>query len=177
MFGMLDYRAHKLLWLLSLPFQIVGKIIFFAVILAAILFAQSTSYSKPVKIVIAFVCAEAAMLVAVFIWNKFVVGAWYRIFFFLIDVVPAHGADAEEARAIALLGRGYELSKKFGRDIGNWTYADTSELVSRMNWRARLLFPVKQRTENVVQELQRIQKETGQQPQAIGASEMEKICN
>jgi hypothetical protein len=100
-----------------------------------------------------------------------------RVFFWLIDVVPAHGTDAEEAHMIALSGRTYELNKKFETDIGNWTYDDTDELLSRLPWRVRLFFPVKPRMRRVVQELQLVHEETGKQPRDIGQREVEKIRN
>jgi hypothetical protein len=71
----------------------------------------------------------------------------------LIDVLPAHGADTEEAKAIALTGRVFELSKKLENEIENWTRDDTKELVSTMNWRARLFFPIRDRMENTIVEL------------------------
>ena len=52
-----------------------------------------------------------------------------RIFFWVIDVVPAHGANAEEAMAVATIGPAYELNKKFDHDIEHWTAQDTSAFV------------------------------------------------
>jgi hypothetical protein len=175
-FGMLDYRAHKLYWLLALPFRIIVKVLFFAVVFIAIIFAQSTSYIKPIKIVIAYAGVEAGLILLSLIWWP-VTSAFNRVFFFLIDVVPAHGANMEEAHAIVLTGRTYELLKKFENDIQNWSYDDTREFVSRLNWRVRLFFPVMQRTARLVQELKLIHEETGKQPSDIGRSEIAKIRN
>ena len=83
----------------------------------------------------------------------------------------------EEAHAIVLTGRTYELLKKFENDIQNWSYDDTREFVSRLNWRVRLFFPVMQRTARLVQELKLIHEETGKQPSDIGRSEIAKIRN
>jgi hypothetical protein len=39
MFGMLDYRAYKLFWLLGLPFRIIWRLLWFAIIALAVLVA------------------------------------------------------------------------------------------------------------------------------------------
>jgi hypothetical protein len=172
---MLDYRAHKLYWLMSLPVRLVSRLTYFAIIIAAILIAQSTAYSTLVKIIIGYASFEGIMLV-LFIFIFAVLGwALRRLFFFLIDVVPAHGDNEEEAREIALTGRAFELNKKFETDIANWTDKDTAELAALASWRARLFFKVRNRIENTVWELQRIYEETGQQPRQLGLGKISKI--
>jgi len=173
---MLDYRAHKLYLLLALPFRVVVKALFFAVIFVAIFFAQLTYYTKPIKIVIAYAGVELGLILLNLVWWP-VTSAFNRVFFWLIDVVPSHGDNMEEAIAIVLAGRTYELVKKFEGEIQNWIYDDTREFVSRLNWRVRWLFPVIPRTARLVQELQLIHEETGKQPRDIGRSEIEKIRN
>ena len=59
MFGMLDYRAHKLFWLLTLPIRWTGKLSSFVCIGIAILIAQNTSYSFWVKVIIAYASMES----------------------------------------------------------------------------------------------------------------------
>jgi hypothetical protein len=175
LFGMLDYRAHKLYWLICLPFRMAATISFYIVIVVAIVIAQSTSYSVPVKIAIAWVTMEGiSMVLFLVIWGL-IFWAIKRIFFWVIDVVPAHGANAMEAREVVLTGRAFELGKKILNDIENWDYDDTCELVSKMNWRARLLFPVKQRLENAIAELHRIHEETGKQPGDLGTKAVAEI--
>jgi hypothetical protein len=169
MFGMLDYRAHKLYWLISLPFRLIARIIFFATILVGIVITQATTFSIPIKIVIAYASVEAIGLVVLLtiVWGM--TSVLNRIFFFLVDVVvPAHGDNVQEAKAIALTGRYFELNKKFETDIENWTYEDTNEFVSSANWRQRLFFPLKDRLSRLVPELQRIYYETGTQPGDLG---------
>jgi hypothetical protein len=36
MFGMLDYRAHKLLWLIFLPLRLILRIVFFVEVAVAV---------------------------------------------------------------------------------------------------------------------------------------------
>jgi hypothetical protein len=179
MFGMLDYRAHKLYWLLALPFRVIVKILFLAVIFVAILTAHSTANSKPIQIVIAY----TSFLVGLNLLNLIlllITSAFTHVFFWLIDVAPSHGADIEEAYGIVLFGRAAELVNKFDTNIDGWTYADTRELVSRtIDWRTRLLFcgTVMQRAAALVQELRTIHGRTGKQPRDMGQSEIEKIRN
>jgi hypothetical protein len=177
MFGMLDYRAHKLFRLLWLPFAIVAKASLFVVIALAIMIAQSTSYGTLVKIIIAYAAFEVmATLNARVIWGL-VSWAFRRTFFWLIDVVPAHGAKPEEAQAIAVGGRFIELGLKMEHDIADWTPEDTYEFVSLMNWRARLFFggKIRIRTQRTIRELQRIYEQTGQQPKELGIDGIAKV--
>jgi hypothetical protein len=140
MFGMLDYRAHKLFRLLRLPFDIVGKLLICVCIVVAILIAQPTGYNVLLKIVIAYVAFEAIGIFTGVIWLRIVCEAFKRAFFWFVDIVPAHGTNAEEARRIVEGGRQSELILKLERDFGNWTPKDTNELWSLMNWRSRLFF-------------------------------------
>ena len=41
--GMLDYRAHKLNWLLRLPFDLAARALFWLLVIGTIIFAQSLS--------------------------------------------------------------------------------------------------------------------------------------
>jgi hypothetical protein len=96
MFGMLDYRAHKLFRLLSFPLVVIGKLAFFVVVGIAIFMAQQTDYSLPVKIVVAYVTMEAIALATAGVWFVFM---WIlqTIFFWIVDVVPSKGFDEGEA--------------------------------------------------------------------------------
>ena len=53
MFGMLDFRAHKLYWLLTFPFRLTNWVILFAAIVGIIV-ARSTPYAWWAKIMIAY---------------------------------------------------------------------------------------------------------------------------
>ncbi len=169
MFGMLDYRAHKLYWLIELPFRIVQRFTFFAIIFVAIYIAQQTSFNLGIKIVLAFVAMQVmAAINQMIIWRR-IYTFLTHIFFWVIDVVPAHGADATEARAIVLLGRSVELNKKLATQIEEWTDKDTEELVSTsFPLRSRYIFPgkerIKQLAKPLIAEMKRIHTETGQQP-------------
>jgi hypothetical protein len=173
-FGILDYRAHELYWRFFLPVRILGFVLTCVAIVAAIFIAQSTSYSPLVKILIAFVAFQATATVLQLMLSAI---NWIirSIFFGLIDVVPAHGTNAEEALAIVKTGRWFELNKKFETEIENWTLENTDEIVKLFNWRARLFFPVKARFANGIPELKRIRAETGKEPRDIGLKAIEEI--
>ena len=55
---MLDYRAHKFYWLLSLPLQILGRLLWFVAIAVAIGVAQWTNYDAWLKIIIGYLVFE-----------------------------------------------------------------------------------------------------------------------
>jgi hypothetical protein len=162
MFKMLDYRAHRLLWIVWLPFRAIFRIGVWGALFAAIAFALSTSYGTLAKIVIAYLAWELILLLLVWI-RHLLFGTVKRILFRAIT--PAIGANAEEAQHVVLYGpRYFYLEKKLRNEIENWTPADTGELASFFNWRSRFLFSVRERIERTVGELKRLQKETGRQP-------------
>lgn len=140
MFGMLDYRAHKLFQILWLPCAVAFQLLRFGNITVVIIIAQSTSQSTLVKIIIAYALFEA--ISALLLWPIWALVIWVfkRGFFWLVDVIPAHGSNKEEARDIVMRGRVAELERKLKTDFTNWTHEDTDEIVSLGNWRARLFF-------------------------------------
>jgi hypothetical protein len=68
MFGMLDYRAHKLFWLLTLPFRLIGKAFYFIFIAIAVSIGIWTGYPPLAQMVIAYVAFEAMFLVFGILW-------------------------------------------------------------------------------------------------------------
>jgi hypothetical protein len=176
MFGMLDYRARKLYWLLTLPFVVVAKLSFYAALLASIIIAEHTSKSVALKIVIAYVATEVISLLLSSVFWRLVFGAIKKMFFFFIDVLPAHGANAEEAKEVVLQGDFFLLDKKLSSQIEHWTEEDTRKFVPlAINWRARTFFGASYRFAYVVDELKRIHQETGKEPFDVGYSAMEKV--
>jgi hypothetical protein len=100
MFGMLDYRAHKLYWLLTVPFRLAWQLLFIAIVVAAILIAQWTEYSPLIQTLVALVAMWAMSLIFGLLW--FFVVSWpiEKIFFWTVDVVPSRGEDTEEQRKL-----------------------------------------------------------------------------
>lgn len=171
MFGMLDYRAHKLFRLLTLPFLVMGKILFFIAIAGAVAIAQWSKYPPILKIVVGYVAFEAIGFLLYFIWAVLM---WMArsAFFWIVDVIPSKGSNEEEAREIVLKGRVVWLLKKLVVDIENWTYEDTRSFVSAMNWRAKLFFNAREKFETRICRLKHFYEETGRQPGLMTVAEM-----
>jgi hypothetical protein len=176
MFGMLDYRAHKLLWLLLVPVSLANLLASYAIVLAAAIYVAGTfsGYHIVLKVAIAWLIAQAALLVlALFVWV--ITSIFKRVFFWAIDVIPAHGSTKEEARQVVLRGPVYALNKKLECAIHEWTEEDTDALVRAFNWRTRWFFPVRPRTAAFVRELRRRALQEGKQPAQLGDSTIDAI--
>jgi hypothetical protein len=171
MFGMLDYRAHKLYWLIIYcPFWIFHRLAYIAILVSAIAIADTFRYSPIVRMLIAYGIFEGSFLVIGLL--SLVLGALLRrCFFWLIDVIPARGSDEEEAKAVVLHGRIIWLGKKLQNDIENWTWDDTEALVSATNWRARWLFNASERLHKRIGILQDYYFQTGRQPGTLKPEE------
>jgi hypothetical protein len=143
MFGMLDYRAHKLLWLVCLPIRVAERLSWFANIAVSVWIVQSDSVpGTPLlgKIVLGILFFWGIWLGIEIVWG---VVFWlvHKGFFWFIDVIPADGDSAQEARQVVLRGKTVRLTKKLMAHINDWTSEDTRDLVSAaFNWRARLVF-------------------------------------
>jgi hypothetical protein len=98
-----------------------------------------------------------------------------KIFFWMVDVMPARGENTEEAKEIVRKGRYIWLEKKMSNHIDEWTFEDTSDFVSLMNWRARLFFNAREMFEKRVAVLQSVHDYTGKQPSELGESEVTKL--
>lgn len=144
-------------------------------IAGGIVIAELTPYPPLAKIGIAWVSFELLSILFINILWGIVCRLVTKAFFCTIDVIPAHGGNNDEAHAIVLYGLAFEMSKKLDREIQNWTYGDTLKFVSFQNWRAGIFFPVRERVERGVEELQRIYEETGRQPGDLGRDGVAKI--
>src|SRR3990167_1959980 len=103
MFGMLDYRAHKLLWLLLLPVAIFFRLLFFVIVFASILIAYQITNISFFQIIVAFIVMEIAGFIF-YLFGCFVEFFIKKVFFWVVDIIPAYGADHEEAKAVVLFG-------------------------------------------------------------------------
>jgi hypothetical protein len=175
MFGMLDYRAHKLFWLVTFPFRLIARLAFFVIVVIAILIARWTEYSPLIQIVVAYVTMEAIAMVFVALWALLVSWPIQKIFFWLVDVMPSRGENDEEAKEVVCKGQIIWLSKKLSFDIDNWTFEDTDNFVSCLHWRARIFFNARENFVKRLSVLQRLYDETGKQPGSFPQVEIEKI--
>jgi uncharacterized membrane protein (Fun14 family) len=129
MFGMLDCRAYKLLWLICLPLRFVIWLAAWASVFVAILISASMGYSAPIGMIIAYAIWEGIAIVLLII-RAIVFWLTKNAFFWVIDVIPAKGADLAEAKEMVVGGPLLWLGKKFTTDIQNWTAEDTEQLAS-----------------------------------------------
>jgi hypothetical protein len=175
MFGMLDYRAHKLYQLLSLPILLSARLAFFIAIAIGIWIAVQYDYGLLVRFGIAYVTME--LIAGIFMLLYYLVMWIYSgIFFWLVDIIPSRGENEEEAREIVKKGRVIWLAKKLSQEIENWTYEDTRSFVSALNWRARLFFDARRRFEERLGRLQKYYHRTGVQPGELPQSELAAIA-
>jgi hypothetical protein len=72
-------------------------------------------------------------------------------------------------------GSGKPIRKRDNRTINRRDHAHIDRLVDTWNWRARWFFNVRNRTEGVVWELQRIHQETGKEPGELGRKAVDDI--
>jgi hypothetical protein len=80
MFGMLDYRAHKLFWLLTFPFRVVGKAFYFIFIAIAVSIGIWTGYPPLVQMAVAYVGFEGMFLVFGMLWLVLITWPIEKIF-------------------------------------------------------------------------------------------------
>lgn len=175
MFGMLDYRAHKLHRLLSLPIVISARIAFFIAVAIGIWIAVQFDYGFLIRFVIAYVSME---LIAMLFGLVYFLVMWIfsTVFFWTVDVIPARGAHQEEARTVVQQGPVYWLGLKLEREIQEWTREDTREFVSAMNWRARIFFDAGKRFEARLGRMQKNYHRTGIQPGELSQSEVAAVA-
>jgi hypothetical protein len=174
MFGMLDYRAHKLYWIICLPFRLVSRAAFLVIIAIAIGIAKWTEFNPLGQIGIGYVSMEGIALLFYFLWLMLIAVPIEKAFFWLVDIIPSRGVDLQEAKSVVKLGPIVWLSKKMSSDIDSWTYEDTEYMASTMNWRARLL-DGRKRLEDRVRALQDAYYETGKQPSDFRQDEIKKL--
>jgi hypothetical protein len=176
MFGMLDYRAHKLYWLFTLPFRLASTVFYFIFIAIAVSLGIWTGYQPPLlQMIVAYVVFEAMLLVFNVLWLFLIMLPLEKIFFWLVDVIPARGEDTEEAKEIVRKGRAIWLTKKMTNHIDEWTFEDTNDYVSLMSWRARLFFNEREKFVKRIAIMQEVYYDTGKQPIDLGKKEITKL--
>ena len=174
---MLDYRAHKLLWLVLWPVNLVDLVASYVLMIVIALVARSEfpAYHPLLQVLGAWVVAQIAIgIISGFLFGLIRV-VIRKVFFWVIDAVPAHGEDADEARAVVIQGPFYVLDKKMNSHLEDWTDKDTDAYVACLNWRVRWFFPIKQRTAHLIDELQTVQRHDGRQPWQLQKPEIERL--
>jgi hypothetical protein len=175
MFGMLDYRAHKLSWLLTLPLRLAFRAFYFIFIAIAVSIGLWTGYHPLVQMIVAYVAFEAMLFVFGMLWSVLIAWPVDKIFFWIVDVIPARGEDIKEAKEIVRGGQVVWLLNKMSNHIDEWTFEDTSAFVSLTNWRARLFFNAREKVGKLIAALEKVYYDTGKQPSELGENEHDKL--
>jgi hypothetical protein len=127
------------------------------------------------QMIVAYVAFEAMLLVFSMLWLLLITWPVDKIFFWVVDVMPARGENTEEAKEIARKGAFIWLTKKMTYHIDEWTFEDTNDFVSLMNWRARLFFNEREKFVKRIAVLQNVYYDTGKQPYELGENEVAKL--
>src|ERR1700726_3777287 len=98
MFGMLDYRAYKLLRLICLPFRLITWIAVWGLLVVAIMISTSLDYSVFVRIVIACAIWEGVAFI-LFIASRILDWFIKEGFFWLVEIIPAKAESVAESLA------------------------------------------------------------------------------
>lgn len=142
MFGMLDYRAHRLYWLLTFPVGLLGVLAVYGCIVVLVLLSMERVELPVLQLGAAILGMEAAAIIVQIIL-AFVVSIIRRIFFFFVDVVPAEGRSLEEALEVVVQGDVVRFTGNLIRDPQNFTEPDEQRLRGVANrsqgWPARIL--------------------------------------
>jgi len=137
MFGMLDYRAHKLYWLLSLPLGLLNWCATIAIFFASCWLASSLVTNVIARFALAYIAMQVFCIFFVF-FCKGIVWCFDSLFYFFIDIEPADGRTPEQARAVL---KGGETAILLLKPFSKWSNADFEDTIRRMGWIARIFFP------------------------------------
>lgn len=164
MFGMPDYRAHKLFWLIGQPFRLASVPLSWAIVVAVQLHALSRLDYRPLLLIP--VIWLIGMLVLLAFWMVFnaIIAPLQRVFFSVVDVVPSLATNADDARQVVLLGPQFTLNRKLKTDILAWTEEDTDVYVLGQTWLAWRFLPRRGRFARFVELLKDICRRDGRQP-------------
>ena len=140
MFGMLDYRAHKLfLILFGIPLIILNLISIFGLSFCAYLIGFNFAETWLVKIIFSIVTViiiEIVWTLLIFlIINKLV----EFIFGLFIDVIPAEGRTKEEAQIVVYRGEKARNIFKLNQHPKEWT-DELMEAFAKSDWVANLFY-------------------------------------
>ena len=163
MFGMLDYRAYKLLWLICWPLRFVMFVATWGAVFVAVMISLSINVAPLFRIIIAYAIWEGVCIVLLII-RGIIFWAIKKCFFWLVDIIPSKADTVAEAKDMVIAGPMAWMGKKFSHDIGNWTDDDTEEFAALMNLRARWFFGSNERVRQRVWRFAQHYDETGQQP-------------
>lgn len=133
---MLDYRAHKLYWLLSRPILLLMYFLVLATIIGACFVGFHFSSLTLVQLAIGFL---ALQIISVFLALIGLAIDWIfnRLFFFLIDLVPADGRSLEQAKLVL---KGGTYAVVLLKPLSTWDDTDVAAVVRSSGIFGRVFF-------------------------------------
>ena len=140
MFGMLDYRAHKLfLILFGIPLIILNLISIFALSFCAYFIGFNFAETWFVKILFSI----GSMIIIEILWTLFIFLIINKlvefIFGLFVDVLPSEGRTKEEAMIVVFRGEKARNALKINQHPKEWT-DDLIEDCSKIDWVAKLFY-------------------------------------
>lgn len=140
MFGMLDYRAHKL-------YMIIFGLPMFVMKLIAMFGLPLLSYSLGIKVaedrLWQILSSVGIALVVEFLWLILVVVVVSKLITFLfqliVDIIPADGRNREEALQVVWHGDKAIVAQQFEKQPNTWS-EDLPERFINLDWVARWFF-------------------------------------
>jgi hypothetical protein len=164
-FGMLDYRAHKLYVLLfAIPNFIVGWIFIIGKPLLSYVVAYSYLDSGITKIVGAILILFLGEIVLMPIglgWGKFV----NFLFTLIVDIIPADGRTKEEAQLVAWRGDKAITALNLSKHPREWT-EESIENAASLDWIQSLFYgrKVTERIRFIKDKYEELEREHGSYP-------------
>jgi hypothetical protein len=137
MFGMLDYRAHKLYKVLVYPFAyVLGLLNIICLPIIAYLIAINYSSERTIQFLLAFLVLFLIGIPWFFI-VKMILAIPKAIFNFLLDPEPANGRTKEEAKLVVETGQKGITLLEFNKPASEWS-DEAIEALSRISFASRL---------------------------------------
>lgn len=139
MFGMLDYRAHKLYYLIvMLPMNVIVLISFFSAPIISYYISKTFLYEVYLQIIISVI--SLIIIVTVFSLINYLFGKFLeRIFYLFIDIIPHDGRTKEEAAAVVTGGAEELLLQELSKHPSEWREGIEDD-ASKLDWVARLFY-------------------------------------
>jgi hypothetical protein len=153
MFGMLDYRAHKLyIILFCIPLLIVHIFTIFGLPIINYAIGLQLFDERIFQIISSLV---SACIVGI-IWSFFIFGVVSKLFQFLftlfVDVIPHDGRTKEEAQAVVWNGDKAILLLEGGKHPNKWR-ENFEEEIAKLDWVQSLFFK-----DRIIERLRRIKE-------------------
>ncbi|MDG1144683.1 MAG: hypothetical protein P8N92_08435 [Burkholderiales bacterium] len=139
MFGMLDYRASKLFWLI---FGVPYLALYFIPVLLLPFLAYLLGYRYIDNALLSFFAALVLLFLIEIVWIFLHMGLsklFQFLFAILIDVIPHDGRSKDQAMAVVIGGELQILFQEFEKHPSEWRDNLAEEFLAH-DWRSRWVF-------------------------------------